>query len=95
MQKIATSRLSDIDSAKGIAIFLVVLGHLTLKSRPDNIEWYIILESAIYKFHMYFFMFLSGFVMYYSFPVIGSRIEYTRYVKKKFIRLIPAFLLLS
>lgn len=93
--KTVQDRLTDIDTAKGIAIFLVVLGHLTLKSRPDNIQWYINLEAAIYKFHMYFFMFISGFVMYYSFPVIRSRIEYIQYLKKKFIRLIPAFLLLS
>lgn len=88
-------RLNDLDRAKGLAIFLVVLGHLTLASPPKGNEWYILLQSLVYRFHMPFFMFISGFIMYYSFPKIKSLEDYLQYIKKKFIRLMPAFFLFS
>lgn len=89
------ARLSDIDRAKGVAIFLVVLGHLTLSSRPANNEWYLFLQMLIYKFHMPFFMFLSGFIMFYSFPQINTMKDYFIFIKKRFIRFMPAFFLFS
>jgi fucose 4-O-acetylase-like acetyltransferase len=88
-------RLEDMDRAKGLAIFLVVLGHLTLRSRPAGNEWYLFLETLIYMFHMPFFMFISGFVMFYSFPRMATAEDYVLFIKKRFIRLIPAFFLFS
>lgn len=49
--KLDTNRDFSIDLMKGIAIFLVVLGHLPISL--NIIQW-------IYSFHMPFFMFLSG-----------------------------------
>lgn len=48
-----TNRLTWIDAAKGIGIFLVFLGHTTI---PGNIFWY------IFSFHMPLFFFLSGYL---------------------------------
>lgn len=90
MQK---KRLIDVDQAKGLAIFLVVLGHITLSSQPQNVDWYEFIRVAIYKFHMPFFMYLSGYVMYYTLPKLNSSAEYFKYIRKKAIRLIPPFLL--
>src|SRR3954466_10243865 len=57
------ARLTDIDRAKGIAIILVVFGHLVPHGTlPAGQEWYDVIWVAIYRFHMPFFMYLSGFV---------------------------------
>jgi len=66
-------RLDDVDSAKGLAIFLVVLGHISGGvSFPPNSDWYILLNRAIYQFHMSFFMFLSGLVFFYTYRPIRT-----------------------
>ncbi len=88
-------RLEDIDRAKGLAIFLVVLGHITLRTFPADNDWYILLHKLIYTFHMPFFMFISGFIMYHTYTPIGSFSDYAAYVRKKFIRLMPAFFLMG
>lgn len=81
-------RLFDIDQAKGFAIFLVVLGHITLSSQPQNVSWYEFIRVAIYKFHMPFFMYLSGYIMYYTLPKFSSILEYWTFTKQKAFRLI-------
>lgn len=61
----AKVRLTDIDRAKGLAIILVVFGHLVPHGTlPAGQEWYDVLWFAIYRFHMPFFMYLSGFVFF-------------------------------
>src|SRR5689334_2199437 len=48
-------RLTDIDRAKGLAIILVVFGHLVPHGTlPQGQEWYDVLWVAIYRFHMPF-----------------------------------------
>ena len=89
----ARERLKDIDKAKGIAIFLVVLGHITLSGPPRDVEWYELLRIAIYKFHMPFFMYLSGYTMFYVLPKITSLKEYWIFIKKKAFRLLPPLLI--
>lgn len=84
-------RFEDIDIAKGLAIFLVVLGHLVARVPPPNSEWYIALKNTIYLFHMPFFMFLSGLIMYLSFKPLHSASEYGHYVAGKAKRLLPGF----
>lgn len=86
-------RLTDVDSAKGLAIFLVVLGHLTGGTFPKNAEWYIALNHAIYRFHMPFFMFLSGLLVFYTYQPIDSLGEYGRYVSRRIRRFAPSYLL--
>ena len=89
-------RLDDIDSAKGLAIVLVVLGHLGGAeggNPPKDFDWYMTLFYAIYRFHMPFFMFLSGFVFFYTYNPVHSFRDYGRYAVRKFWRFGPAYLL--
>jgi len=86
----APARLADLDRAKGLAIFLVVLGHLSRVATPGN-EWYMALKDALYQFHMPFFMCLSGVTMYLSYKPVSGAGAYLRYVRARFLRLMPAF----
>jgi|GEM_PF-664409 len=62
----ARTRLTDLDRAKGLAILLVVFGHLVPDADPQGLTWYDPLRIAIYLFHMPFFMYLSGYVTFWS-----------------------------
>ncbi|MBX3707352.1 MAG: acyltransferase family protein [Pseudomonadales bacterium] len=86
-----TERLTDIDRAKGFAIFLVVLGHIVAGDLPAGNAWFGYVITVIYSFHMPFFMYLSGFVMMYTYRRLDSAGEYGRYVVGKFNRLAPGF----
>lgn len=88
-------RLYDIDRAKGFAIFLVVLGHIVAGPSPKDNGWFDILVDLIYKFHMPFFMFLSGAIFYYTFNPIKNLREYKNYITKKGGRIIPGFLIFA
>ena len=52
----------DIDRAKGLAILLVVFGHLMASGYPRGNAWYDTAKDIVYTFHMPFFMYLSGTV---------------------------------
>lgn len=56
------TRRLDIDRAKGLAITLVVFGHIVARQDPTHVYWYQPLRRAIYAFHMPFFFYLSGLV---------------------------------
>ncbi len=86
-----TARLHDIDRAKGFAIFLVVLGHIVAGDLPEGNEWFGHVIAVIYSFHMPFFMYLSGFVMMYTFKGTQTPRAYREYVSGKFKRLAPGF----
>jgi fucose 4-O-acetylase-like acetyltransferase len=57
-------RLSWLDCAKGIGIFLVVIGHVILGLRVDivgpKLHYYEVAAKLIYTFHMPLFFFISG-----------------------------------
>lgn len=57
-------RRLDIDRAKGLAITLVVFGHIVARQDPAHVAWYPPLRRAIYGFHMPFFFYLSGMVFW-------------------------------
>ncbi len=57
-------RRLDLDRAKGIAILLVVFGHIVAAEPPVGVEWYDQVRYAIYRFHMPFFLYLSGTVVW-------------------------------
>jgi fucose 4-O-acetylase-like acetyltransferase len=63
-EKTAALRLEWVDYAKGIGIFLVVLGHslqgLTKSHILPEMAWSLGLEHWIYSFHMPLFFFISG-----------------------------------
>lgn len=88
-------RLFELDRAKGLAIFLVVIGHVVARNPPLGNEWYEITKKIIYYFHMPFFMFLSGFIIEYSHKNLSGGREYLTYIKSKFLRLMPAFLIMA
>ncbi|MDE8348786.1 MAG: acyltransferase [Acidocella sp.] len=62
MVVLGMERRMDIDQAKGMAILLVVFGHLVARADPVGVEWYEPLRRAVYAFHMPFFLYLSGLV---------------------------------
>lgn len=64
-------RHADIDMAKGLAILLVVFGHLVARQDPQGVCWYEPLRRAVYAFHMPFFLYLSGLVAAFGFLVSG------------------------
>jgi fucose 4-O-acetylase-like acetyltransferase len=60
------ARRADIEAAKGLAILLVVFGHLVARQDPAGVSWYEPLRRAVYAFHMPLFLYLSGLVAAYS-----------------------------
>lgn len=71
------SRYSWVDTSKGIAIILVVIGHVIVGLRGAGIatgEAWGIVHNAIYSFHMPLFFMMSGFFVVRS---IKSRSEIT------------------
>lgn len=89
------ARLLDIERAKGLAILLVVFGHVVAREAPADNEWYVAAKQAVYSFHMAFFMFLSGFVFFLRAAPVASFHEYATYVRKRFMRLMPAYFLFA
>lgn len=78
MTKAFTSRIGWIDTAKGIGLLCVILGHLSIPY----------LDTWIYFFHMPLFFFLSGFVF------SGRKYDFATFLKKKVRSLvIPYFTL--
>jgi fucose 4-O-acetylase-like acetyltransferase len=84
-------RLLDVDRAKGLAILLVVFGHLLPKGESASPLWYEHLHSAIYRFHMPFFMYLSGFVFFLSGSQEALSAGFGRFIGKRAYRLLVPF----
>lgn len=84
---------TDIDRAKGLAILLVVFGHLMARGYPAGNAWYDQAKDIVYSFHMPFFMYLSGYV----FALTGKhRIgvhAYPKYLRERAVRLLVPFVL--
>lgn len=66
---------------QGIAMLLVVLGHHLFPFMP---EWYRRMYYWIYTFHMPLFIFISGFLVRYSYKGVHSMAEYRSYVGRRF-----------
>lgn len=83
----------DIDRAKGLAILLVVFGHLMSRGYPPGNAWYDTAKDIVYSFHMPFFMYLSGYV----FSLVGKQWTglraYPRYLQDRAARLLVPFAL--
>jgi fucose 4-O-acetylase-like acetyltransferase len=84
---------SDIDRAKGLAILLVVFGHLMASGSPRGNEWYDTAKGIVYSFHMPLFMYLSGYV----FALTGKQQitygAYARFLRERAMRLLLPFAL--
>ncbi len=87
------SRLPRIDMMVGIAMILVVMGHMTFNFTPG---WYNHgLHTWIYAFHMELFVFLSAFLIRYSYREVHSVKEYLRYEGRKFSKFFLPFILVG
>jgi len=85
-------REKDLDIAKGLGILLVVLGHIASVNSPVSTEWYLDLKYFVYRFHMPFFMCLSGLVFFLiSIDKIKTLNDYFSFVKKRSYRLLLPF----
>jgi fucose 4-O-acetylase-like acetyltransferase len=87
--------LADVERAKGLAIILVVLGHIVAREPPSGNEWYVVLKSAIYTFHMPFFMYLGGLIFYHVGDALNPRPGYWAYLVRRAERLLIPFLSLG
>src|SRR5580704_9049856 len=87
--------LADIERAKGLAIILVVIGHVVAREAPKDNEWYVALKSAIYFFHMPFFMYLGGLVFFHVGDALDPRPNYGTYLIRRAERLLVPFLILG
>lgn len=88
-------RRLDLDRAKGVAILLVVVGHIVAAEPPRGAEWYDQLRYAIYRFHMPFFLYLSGYVAWLSGAMRVAPAAMPGFVLKRAQRLLLPFLLLG
>ncbi len=86
-------RRDDIQRAKGLAIFLVVLGHLVTGAPPYDADWYMGLRALIYMFHMPFFMALSGYTMYISSSQAKAQANPVSFIAQRAKRLLIPFLI--
>lgn len=84
-------RRPDIDRAKGLAILLVVAGHLVANTVPPGGEWYEPLRYVLYRFHMPFFLYLSGMVTVLSGVLTASPSAWPAQIRRRAARLLPPF----
>ncbi len=87
------ARLADLDRAKGLAILLVVFGHLVARRTPAGVGWYDPLRIAVYLFHMPLFMYLSGYVTFLSGAARTPLSGWPRLLRRRAHRLLLPFLL--
>ena len=85
-------RLIGIDVMQGIAMVLVVLGHHLFNFMP---EWYKEMFQWIYTFHMPLFIFISGFLIRYSYKGVNGWKEYKQYVTKRLKKFFLPFLIVG
>lgn len=86
------ARQLDIDAARGIAIILVVIGHVVAREMPLDNAWYAVLKDVIYRFHMPLFMVLTGITFALSLPELGDWRSVAAYSQRKVGRLIVPYL---
>lgn len=85
-------RRLDLDALRGVAIFLVVVGHAVSREVPAGNEWYAVLKDLIYRFHMPLFMALTGITFGLSLPAFRSWAEVRDYSWRRCVRLaVPYF----
>ena len=83
---------ADLDRAKGLAIILVVFGHLVAREGPVGVSWYEPLRQTIYLFHMPFFLYLSGVVAGLSGASRASPVSWPALACRRAARLLVPFL---
>ncbi len=94
MPNLHAARRADLDRAKGLAILLVVFGHIVARQDPASVHWYEPLRRAIYAFHMPFFLYLSGIVVWISGNAQTPQ-GWPRLARGRAVRLLLPFLLVG
>lgn len=84
-------RRLDLDRARGIAILLVVFGHVVAQQVPEGNTWYEPIRYAIYRFHMPFFLYLSGTVVVLSGLLATAPPAWPATLRKRAVRLLVPF----
>lgn len=85
----SNTRIVSLDIMQAIAMILVILGHHLLDFMPDI---YTKIHFYIYTFHMPLFIFISGFLISYSYK---TTIPYLKYIKKRFIKFFIPYLIIG
>lgn len=86
------NRLVRVDMMIGLAMIMVVLGHFTVGHEP---QWYHTLHNWIYSFHMQLFLFLSAFLVRYTYKPVGNASGYFKYIWRKFVKFFLPFLIVG
>ena len=84
-------RLLDVDAARGLAIFLVVVGHVVARQPPADNLWYVNLKALIYLFHMPLFMVLTGITFALALPRFAAWAEVASFSLQRVSRLLVPF----
>jgi fucose 4-O-acetylase-like acetyltransferase len=95
LKVVRRERRLDLDRAKGVAILLVVVGHIVATTPPLGAEGYDTFRYAIYRFHMPFFFYLSGYVVWLTGVLRTPDGAMPVYAWKRAQRLLLPFLLLG
>lgn len=82
----------DVTLAKGVGIFLVVLGHIVPSGSLAGNDWFFVISNIIYMFHMPFFMAISGYVFLRGDRLVELYGRYPAFIVKQFKRLIVPFI---
>ena len=85
------SRVQCLDAARGLAIFLVVIGHVVARELPEGNDWYGYLKEVIYRFHMPLFMVLTGMSFALSLPRFSSWPQVAAFSAKRTERLLVVY----
>lgn len=85
------SRVQFLDAARGLAIFLVVVGHVVAREPPAGVYWYSYLNDVIYDFHMPLFMVLTGMSFALSLPRFSSWPQVAAFSAKRAERLLVPY----
>ena len=84
----------DMDIARGIGIFLVVLGHSFPDAQFNGSSFYAYIYRFIYSFHMPLFFVISGFFAHKIYE-INSLKSYGTFIYGKFKRLMVPYISVS
>lgn len=84
-EKITNKRDYNVDIAKGIAIILVVIGHMNHFFSYEDL-----IPTIIYSFHMPLFIILSGYVFNYH-PEISQK----EYICKRFGQIMKPYFIFA
>lgn len=87
----ARPRRLDLDRARGLGILLVVFGHIVAQQVPPGVEWYEPLRYAVYRFHMPFFLYLSGVVVVLTGTAAVPPTAWPGFLRRRAMRLIVPF----